>query len=121
MKPQVRIDEASQRVQTTLPDGSVIDAVPGTTEEDVARAHALGYEGPDALWRCTAQHDAIHSLIADAQGYEYSAALFLATHPHVTAGYLRQRAREEERTVLLVQRLLQVGLDEVLRDHGMAA
>ena len=116
MQSRVRIDEAAQRVQTTLPDGSVIDAVPGTTPEDIARAHALGYAN---TWEMTRDHDRVHVLLAEAEGRPYSTALWLVAHPGEATDELRAEAAREERAVLLIQRLLQSGLDAVAEGEGI--
>lgn len=60
-------------VRTTLPDGSELHAVPGETEEDVARAHSLGYGGD--VWLMTRDHDRFHAMLAYALGLPESPAL----------------------------------------------
>lgn len=118
MKPRVHIDEEGRRVRTTLPDGSVIDAVPQYDEESIARAKALGF---DTVWQMTRSHDLLHCLIADSLGHAHSASLHLVAHPEQGNAHLRRRAAEEECLVFLIQRLMNEGPDRVLEAHGMAA
>lgn len=60
-------------VQTTLPDGAVVHAVPQDGPEDRARAEALGYGGNVA--HMTEDHDRLHALLAAALGLAESPAL----------------------------------------------
>ena len=59
----------------------------------------------------TADHDLMHALIAEAQGYPWSATLHAAAHGYRLAPGV---AEQEERLVLFAQRLSNVGLSCVL-------
>ncbi len=102
----VVIDETHRTVTTTFADGHQLIAVPNYTEEDVARANALGYDGEDPVWAMTRHHDLIHSLLAEARGEPWSGALHGAATGSGCAG-----GNDEERIVFLIQRMLNVGLD----------
>lgn len=84
-------------VRTTLPDGTRIDAYPQHGAEDVARAHALGYEGD--VVAMTMDHDRGHALIAWATGLEESPALRATAR-----GEQSELAGAEEEMVLAWQR-----------------
>lgn len=84
-------------VRTTLPGGAALIATPGTTPEDIARAHALGYGGD--VWAMTRDHDRFHALLAHAFGLEESPALRQAV-----SGTHSELAGAEEEAVLAIQR-----------------
>lgn len=87
------------RVGTTLPDGTVIDALPNHGDEDVARAHSLGYGG-DVL-AMTRDHDRMHARLAHALGLKESPALRDAALARTT-----EIGDAEEAMVLAAQRFL---------------
>lgn len=112
---RVEIDDEAQRVRTTFADGSELVATPQHDAESIARARSLGYTGTDeeVVWGLTRDHDLLHSLLAEAQGLGASPTL------HAVARGARVdpvAADMEERAVLLIQRLLNVGLAGVLAD-----
>lgn len=87
-------------VRTTLPDGSPVYAVPGETDEDMARAAALGYgEGPQAVLAMTWDHDRFHALLAHAWGLPESPALRQTVEESRS-----ELAGAEEAAVLAIQR-----------------
>ena len=116
MSARVVVDEEARTVTTTFDDGSQVVAAPNHRPEDYARVLSLGY--PDAteyeLWNMTRDHDRLHTLLAEAQGYPVSLALWFAAHPDEEMRAAdRVMAALEERTVLLMQRLLNEGLESV--------
>lgn len=116
MKTTIHVNEEHQIVTTTLPDGHTVFAAPVDTKEERARADALGYTGSDKLWRMTRDHDRLHVLLAEAEGKKVSDALWLVAHPASGSVARRFAADREERVVLLIQRLLNVGIDAALKD-----
>lgn len=100
-------------VCTRYGDGSQVDAHPSWSHEDYARAAALGYgEGDAAVAAMTRDHDVLHSLLAVARGQHVSPTLWAVAHgqsvPHDVGD-------DEERIVLLLQRVSQLGLNGILR------
>jgi hypothetical protein len=116
---RVEIDDDERRAETIFEDGSRLPAAPIMDAENVARARALGYEGSDedAVWAMTRHHDLVHTVIAEAEGWPYSPTLHAVANGYTLPPGTSQR---EERLVFLVQRLLNVGLEEVLADSGGA-
>lgn len=110
---RVTIDDDAKTVTTTFPDGIQLVAAPRMDSESVARARTLGYQGSDeeAVWAMCRDHDVLHTLLADAQGWDRSATLY-----GVAAGHPcdRRLASVEEAIVLLMQRLANVGVAGVL-------
>jgi hypothetical protein len=112
----------AQFVRTLFDDGEHCDGVPTFTEEDVARAVTLGYEGTaDGVWKMHQEHDLLHSVVAEAAGGTYSAALrYEIKKPRV--GIIPM----EERVVFLVQKLVALlhrtgmSLDEIMEEIGYA-
>lgn len=99
-------------VRTCYDDGAEVYACPAGTEEQDAIATALGYgTGPEALAAMTRDHDTLHTLLAVTRGWPISPTLDGVAHHCPTDPKV---ANEEERLVMLVQRLLNVGLAEVL-------
>lgn len=94
---------------TAWPDGLEVHAHPDGSADQAATAKALGYG--DDVGRMTAEHDLIHTLLAVAAGHPHSPTL-----RGVAAGEPADPdvAACEERQVMLVQRLLNVGLAGVL-------
>lgn len=86
-------------VRTTLPDGTPVHAVPNHTPEDVARAHALGYEGD--VWAMTRDHDHFHAMLANTLGLRESPALRAAV-----TGQASDLSGAEEEVVLALQRFV---------------
>jgi hypothetical protein len=127
-KPILLINEVDRVVTTIFEDGATLHAAPNTDTESIARARALGYRihqmdpkgWADSVWRMTKDHERLHHLVAEAQGRDHSAALWIAAHPDYlptlnapSAALARAEADREERIVLLIQRLLNQGLDDV--------
>jgi hypothetical protein len=111
------IDDETRRAETIFGDGSRLAAAPVMDPENIARARALGYEGSDedAVWEMTRHHDLVHTVIAEAEGWPFSPTLHAVANGYELPPGTSQR---EERLVFLVQRLLNVGLDEVLSDNA---
>jgi hypothetical protein len=109
------IDDERRRARTVFDDGSELVAAPVMDEENIARARALGYTGEDehAVWEMTRHHDLVHTLLAEAEGFPFSLTLHAVANGYELPPGMSQR---EERIVFLIQRLLNVGLAEVLRD-----
>lgn len=82
-------------------------------EEFVARARSLGYSGSDeaAVWATTADHDVLHTAMAEAQGNPWSARLHAVAHGYALAP---DAVEQEERLVLLAQRLKNAGLRHIV-------
>ncbi|MDQ3850876.1 MAG: hypothetical protein M3296_09735 [Actinomycetota bacterium] len=116
---RVEIDDERRRAETVFSDGSRLVAAPVMDEENIARARTLGYRGApeDAVWAMTRHHDLVHSLVAEAEGWTYSPTLHAVANGRALAPGTFER---EERIVFLIQRLLNVGLPNVLGDHDGA-
>lgn len=114
----ITIDEESRTVTTTFPDGTSVVARPVYDDESVARAASLGYVDEDPVWEMTRDHDPLHVLVADAMtdGRGCSASLFLASYPELVTDAIRKRASREERVVLLIQRLMNEGVEPLLAE-----
>jgi hypothetical protein len=112
---RIEIDDDNRRARTLFDDGSELPAAPVMDAENIARARSLGYEGTDeeAVWAMTRHHDLVHSLLAEAEGFPFSLTLHSVANGYELPPGMAQR---EERIVFLIQRLLNVGLAEVLRD-----
>lgn len=110
------IDDDLRRAETIFDDGSRVPAAPVMDDENIARARALGYTGSDdeAVWAMTRHHDLVHTVIAEAEGWPYSPTLHAVANGYELPPGTSQR---EERLVFLVQRLMNVGLEEVLADN----
>lgn len=108
-----RVTRGPSWVVTAWDDGREVHAHPDGTELQAAIARSLGYG--DDVGRMNADHDALHTLLA----VECDLARDSATLRGVAEGRYVPRAASdaEERRVMLVQRLLQVGLDAVLADY----
>jgi len=111
----VEIDDEAQRAKTRFNDGSELPAAPVMDPENIARARSLGYGGTDeeAVWDMTRHHDLVHSLLAEAEGFPHSLTLHAVANGYELPPGIAER---EERIVFLIQRLLNVGLAEVLQD-----
>lgn len=93
------VEVMSGWVRTTLPDGTQVQARPNYGHEDIARAHALGYQGD--VWGMTLDHDRYHALLAWALGLKESPAL------RATAlGQASELTGVEEELVLCAQRFV---------------
>jgi hypothetical protein len=112
---RVEIDEDERRARTVWDDGSHLVAAPVMNDENVARARSLGYSGApeEAVWAMTRHHDLVHSLLAEAEGFPFSLTLHAVANGY---GLPPGMAQREERIVFLIQRLMNVGLEEVLQD-----
>lgn len=86
-------------VRTRLPDGQTIDAVPNHGPEDIARAHALGYQGD--VVGMTLDHDHMHVRLCHALGLKESPALRQASR-----GESSELSGVEEEMVLAAQRFV---------------
>ncbi len=109
------VDDEQLRARTVFDDGSQLVAAPVMTDENIARARALGYRGSseEAVWAMTRHHDLVHTLLAEAEGFAFSLTLHAVANGYELPPGMAQR---EERIVFLIQRLLNVGLAEVLQD-----
>lgn len=96
-------------VITTLPDGAVVVAKPNYTKEDADRARRMGYrgEGVTRVIDMTRDHDWLHTLLADALGFDESYALRAAV-----TGEENDLSDAEEDVVLAMQRLLNLHREE---------
>lgn len=103
-------------VVTRFPDGTEVHAHPDTADpSQPPRATSLGYPDVEAMTR---DHDALHTLVAVAAlGLDRSPVLYgVATGDYAA----RHQVELEERLVLLLQRVAQVGIDAVLEDYAVA-
>ena len=109
------IDDENKRARTVFDDGSELVAAPVMDSENIARARVLGYTGTDeeAVWEMTRHHDLVHTLLAEAEGFPFSLTLHAVANGYELPPGTSQR---EERIVFLIQRLLNQGLEPVLRD-----
>jgi len=109
---ECEVEIGKDYVVTRFPDGKELHAHPNFSEEDIARAYALGYGDPDcdcrfhddraAVVGMTLDHDYYHSLLAEARGLPYSPALYAAAGGDPIT---HQEGDDEERIVFLLQRL----------------
>lgn len=95
-------------VATDFADGKQLVATVNYTEEDKARAKALGY---DSVEEMTLEHDLTHNIVANALGFSESPTL-----RGVVEGQSSVLADLEERIVMLVQRVSNVRIEGVLKD-----
>jgi hypothetical protein len=111
------IDDEERRAETIFEDGSRLPAAPVMDAENIARARALGYTGTDedAVWAMTRHHDLVHTVIAEAEGWPFSPTLHAVANGYELPPGTSQR---EERLAFLIQRLMNVGLEEVLADDA---
>ena len=107
------IDDERRRAKTVFDDGSELVAAPVMDPENISRARSLGYCGSDedAVWKMTRHHDLVHTLLAEAEGFEFSLTLHAVANGYELPPGMSQR---EERIVFLIQRLLNEGIDAVL-------
>jgi hypothetical protein len=107
------VDPDSRRVVSCWPDGRETVGTFSYTEEDIARARALGYQGSDAqvCEQLHAEHDLAHHLVAQALGWPSSVVLRMAAEGRTRfpVGVYQL----EERLAFLVQRVGNVGLRQV--------
>lgn len=113
---QAQVKVGPSWVLTRYDDGTEVHAHPDGTDLQAAIARSLGY-GDDqaAVDRMTQDHDLLHTMIADARGWPRSQTLWGVPHGKCAP---REVTDDEERLVMRVQRLLQVGLAEVLADYA---
>lgn len=95
-------------VETVLPGGAVVHALPLHGPEDQARARALGYQGD--VWRMTLEHDHMHVRLCHALGPRESPALRQASR-----GESSDLAGAEEAMVLAAQAFV-----NLCRKEGLA-
>lgn len=114
------IDDEAQRVETIFGDGVTVAGTPNFDEESVSRARALGYEGSDdeVVWLMTRHHDLLHHVVAEAEGFPCSVTLHAVGYGYSLPPGMMER---EERLVFLMQRMLNVGLDEILAPGAAGA
>jgi len=91
------------------------------------RAASLGYVHPlgsalaPTMWRACKDHERVHHLLAEARGHPVSLALWHAAHPDQQMRAAdRVLAHIEERTVLLIQRIANEGIDAVWGEREAA-
>lgn len=98
-------------VSTTFPDGTGVHASPTWAAEDYGRAQALGYgDGDAAVVAMTRDHDVLHSVLAVARGRAHSGVLWCVAHGEPAP----PDADDEERLVMLLHRVAQVGVEKLL-------
>lgn len=94
-------------VCTAYDDGTACIGTPICDDEQRARALALGYpHGDEGVWRMHQEHELIHSVVSEAEGWPWSPTLWMAAHGLEPPRGIIPR---EERLVFLVQRALNVG------------
>lgn len=106
----VRYEINDDHVASVFPDGSVCHGVFTFTDEDEARARALGYHGSSdqACWRMHRDHDLAHHLVAQALGWSYSQVLHMAAQG--ATSFPVGVYATEERMAFLVARAANVGV-----------
>lgn len=123
----VEINEDERYVRTTFDDGLEVVARPVVDDENVARAQSLGYIQVEpttvavelALWQMCRDHDILHTLLAEAEGRRWSLSLrYAASGARPSSSMVWTEMDREERAVLLVQRILNVGIDELLTERS---
>lgn len=120
----VRVWEAQQCVQTTLPDGRTVVAAPQRTPEylETAITHGYGWH-PDPAWAMCREHDAIHILAAAAMDLPTSRTLSDVAGgialEHVGAHSVPEHQWLEEARVMDLARYLNTG-DDATSLHGGA-
>jgi hypothetical protein len=102
-------------VVTRYDDGTEVHAHPDGTDEQTHIARALGYG--DDVAAMNRHHDLLHTLIAHARGWPVSKTLHGVAHGSYAP---REISDDEERIVMLVARLLNVGIAGVLEDYEAA-
>lgn len=111
---EVTVTTGPSWVVSRWPDGLEVHAHPDGSTEQIHIARALGY-GHDTN-RMNAEHDLLHQLVAHARGWPYSKTLRgVAEGQYVD----RSISDDEERIVMLIARLLNVGLEGVLSDYAV--
>lgn len=82
-----------------------VNAAPNYSEEDVARARSLGYDGTneEAVKLMSSDHEKIHSWLAYCEGAPYSFTLHAAAHGvKLPLGWVKR----EENAVFCIQALM---------------
>ena len=124
---KIEVNEEERYVRTTFGDGLEIVARPVADEESIARAYSLGYLTimpahvlvvQEALWQMCRDHDRLHTLLAEAEGKKYSVALRYAALGHKPPSMVQAEIDREERIVLLMQRLMNVGVDALVAERS---
>lgn len=102
------VDAEQGHVQTIFGDGSCVTGVAQYGDEDESRARSLGYHGEaeDVCWALHRDHDLIHTIVSQAEGWPWSQTLWLLAHGFDTPPGLAMR---EERLVFLLTRTLNLG------------
>lgn len=100
----VQIWPERRHVQTGLPDGTCVDAVPWD-HDDAYRQRAIdhGYDGPDPCWDLCRDHELGHTFLAWSLRDEVSLALWLAAHGVTGRALAHPALWREEADVLAFQ------------------
>lgn len=102
----VVIDDDAHTVVTRFMDGVELLAIDDPSQENVDRAHEIGY--PDT-WGMNRHHDLVHSFLADREGKPFSPTLYHACHPDSPIGSDPEERAREECKVLEFQRFVMSG------------
>jgi hypothetical protein len=94
-------------VQTQFSDGMMCDGVPSFTEEDYARAAALGYSpNTEGVWQMHQDHELAHSIVSEAMGFPVSPTLYnYNKFGKIGPGLFKM----EESLAFLLQRAINIG------------
>lgn len=97
------VSDERYSVLTSFEDGASCHGVATFDQEQHDRARALGYgEGEEAVWEMHREHDLLHTIVSQAQGWPWSPTLWAAAHGvTLPPGIIPQ----EERLVFLAQRI----------------
>jgi hypothetical protein len=107
------VKEGEQYIGTLFPDtGKLAHARPTYTEEDRARAVALGY-GEEGVWLMHVEHELLHTIVSEGFVYLWSPVLYAAAHDQLgqldRVTGIEDYGRLEECRVFAAQRLVRTG------------
>lgn len=112
----VHITRGESWVVSRWKDGTELHAHPDGSDLEAARAESLGYKGSNAVGEMTRDHDVLHHLLAHARGDTDGSDLLLRAGRGIKNWLPEDEAwaQQEEATVLLMARLMNVGIEECL-------
>ncbi len=96
---------------TTMPNNDKLHATPNHTDEDIQRAHELGYNGD--VVQMTLDHDHLHLQLSEMLGFDESYALRSAI-----TGEDSEIVGAEETAVLAIQKLLNLHRKKINKEEN---
>lgn len=99
----ITVDEEARWLQTTLPDGSVVDATGNDDAESLEMAARLGYAD---TWTMSRDHELMHTWLAVQAGLSHSPTLWRVAHPGDASNISDDEVAREEQAVLDAQAAL---------------